>query len=114
LLASVGLYGTLSYLISQRRREFGIRLALGSSVRGLVAMVVGEGTVLTAAGIVAGLLGAWAATRAIRQLLYEVSPLDRVTLLGVIGLIAFISIAAVSVPAWRVTRIDPNLSLRCD
>jgi putative ABC transport system permease protein len=114
LLASVGLYGTLAYLISRRTREFGIRLALGSGIPAIVAMVVGEGALLTASGAAIGLAGAMAAARAIRQLLYNVAPFDGLTLAAVAALLALVSLAAAAVPAWRAARIDPNTSLRCD
>jgi predicted lysophospholipase L1 biosynthesis ABC-type transport system permease subunit len=114
LLAAVGLYGTLAYLVAQRTREFGIRLALGSTMRGIVGMVVREGALLAAAGAGVGLAGSWAMTQAIRQLLYNVSPFDGVTLLGVIVLVAVIAVASAGVPAWRATLIDPQISLRSE
>ena len=114
LLASVGLYGTLAYLISRRTREFGIRLALGSGIPAIVSLVVREGALLTGSGAVIGLAGALAAAGAIRQLLYNVAPFDLSTLLAVIALLALVSIAAAAVPVWRAARIDPNASLRCD
>ena len=114
LLAAVGLYGTLSYLTAQRTREFGIRLALGCTVNALVAIVIREGVLLTAAGAAVGLMGVAAVTRAIRDLLYEVRPLDGVTLAGVVVLVAIIALGAAGVPAWRATRIDPQTSLRSE
>jgi predicted permease len=114
VLAAIGLYGTLAYLIAQRTREFGIRLALGSTIRAIIAMVMREGALLSAAGTALGLAGAAAIARAIRQLLFEVSPFDGVTLLGVVGLLALVSLAAAGIPAWRAARIEPNVSLRAD
>jgi predicted permease len=114
LLASVGLYGTLAYLISRRTREFGIRLALGSAIPAIVALVVREGALLTASAAAIGLAGALAAAGAIRQFLYNVTPFDLSTLAAVIGLLALVSIAAVAGPSWRAARIDPSTSLRCD
>jgi len=114
LLTAVGLYGTLAYLISQRTREFGIRLALGSGIPAIVGMVVREGALLTASGIGVGLTGALVAARAIRQLLYNVAPFDSLTLAGVISLLAMVALAAAVGPAWRAARIDPNISLRGD
>ncbi len=114
LLASVGLYGTLAYLTAQRTREFGIRLALGSSVNALVAIVVRESILLAAAGAALGLIGVAALTRAIRELLYGVQPLDAVTLSGVVALVALLALAAAGVPAWRAARIDPQTSLRSE
>ena len=114
LLAAVGLYGTLAYLTAQRTREFGIRLALGSSVPAIVGIVMREGVLLAVAGVVLGLLGAAASTRAIQQLLYGVRPLDAVTLLGVVGVVGIVALAAAGVPAWRAARIDPQASLRSE
>jgi predicted permease len=114
LLASVGLYGTLAYLISQRSREFGIRMALGSGIAAIVGMVVREGALLTASGAVLGMAGALAVAGAIRQFLYNVAPFDRVTLAGVIGLLAVVALCAAAAPAWRAARIDPNQTLRGD
>jgi putative ABC transport system permease protein len=114
LLAAVGLYGTLAYLTAQRTREFGIRLALGASVKALVAIVIREGVLLAVAGTAVGLIGAAAVTRAIRDLLYEVRPLDALTLAGVAGLVGIIALGAAGVPAWRAARIDPQASLRSE
>lgn len=114
LLAAVGLYGTLAYLSAQRSQEFGIRLALGSSARGLVAIVIRESVLLAATGAAAGLLGVVAVTRAMRELLYGVRPLDSVTLLGAVALVAVVALGAACVPAWRAARIDPQTSLRSE
>ncbi len=114
LLAAVGLYGTLAYLTAQRTREFGIRLALGSSVEALVGIVVREGIVLAAAGAAIGLAGAVAITRAMRDLLYGVRPLDSVILLGVAGLVGIVALGAASIPAVRAARVDPQASLRSE
>ena len=114
LLVAVGLYGTLAYLTAQRAREFGIRLALGSSLEALVAIVIRESVLLTAAGAAVGLMGVAGVTGAIRGLLYGVRPLDGVTLLGVVGLVGIVALGAASVPAWRATRIDPQVSLRSE
>jgi predicted permease len=114
LLAAVGLYGTLAYLTAQRTREFGIRMALGSSVNAIVAIVVQESVLLAAAGVAVGLIGVAAVTGAIRELLYGVRPLDGVTLFGIVELAGIVALAAASVPAWRATRIDPLTSLRSE
>jgi predicted permease len=114
LLAGVGLYGTLSYLISQRTREFGVRMALGASARQLVRAVVGEGAALAVIGAAIGLAGALAATTLLRGLLYEVTPFDVPTLLFVCLLVTLVAVVAAARPAWRVTRIDPTLALRSE
>jgi putative ABC transport system permease protein len=114
LLAAVGLYGTLAYLTAQRTREFGIRLALGSSVNALVMIVIRESVLLAAAGAAVGLIVVAAVTRAIRELLYGVQPLDGATLAGVVALVGMIALAAAGLPAWRAARIDPQTSLRSE
>ncbi len=114
LLVAVGLYGTLAYLTAQRTREFGIRLALGSSVRAILMIPVQESVLLAMTGTVLGLLGAAVLTRAIQQMLFGVQPLDAVTLVSVVGLVAIVALGAASVPAWRATRIDPQTSLRSE
>lgn len=114
LLAAVGLYGTLAYLTAKRAREFGIRLALGSSVKAIVVIVVKESVWLAVAGLMLGLLGAVAVTRAIRELLYGVGPLDRATVLGVVSIVGVVALVAAIVPAWRAATIDPQVSLRSE
>jgi putative ABC transport system permease protein len=114
LLAAVGLYGTLAYLTAQRTREFGIRLALGSSVRAIVAIVMREGVLLTAAGAALGLVGVASVTRLIREQLYGVRPLDGVTLFAVVALLGVVALGAAVIPAWRAARIDPQTSLRTE
>ena len=114
LLAAVGLYGTLAYLTAQRTREFGIRLALGSGVPAIVGIVLKESALLAIAGIAFGITGSAAITRAIRELLYGVRPLDTLTLSGVVVLVAIVSLGAAGVPAWRAARTDPQSSLRCE
>lgn len=114
LLAAVGLYGTLAYLTAQRTREFGIRIALGASVREILTIVIRESVVLAAAGVAVGLIGVAGATRAMRGLLYEVRPADGMTLACVSGLVAAIALGAAVLPAWRASRIDPQSSLRSE
>ena len=110
----MGLYGTLAYLTAQRTREFGIRLALGSGVPAIVGIVLKESALLAIAGIAFGITGSAAITRAIRELLYGVRPLDTLTLSGVVVLVAIVSLGAAGVPAWRAARTDPQSSLRCE
>ena len=114
LLAVVGLYGTLAYMTAQRTREFGIRMALGSSVGDIIAIVLRESVLLAAVGTALGLIGVAAVTGAIREMLYGVRPLDSMTLAGVVGLVGMVALGAASVPAWRATRIDPQTSLRSE
>jgi predicted permease len=114
VLTAVGLYGTLAYLTAQRTREFGIRMALGSGVKNIAAIVIRESVLLSASGAALGLIGVVAVTGAIRELLYGVRPLDGVTLFAIVGLIGLVALGAAGVPAWRVTQIDPQTSLRSE
>jgi putative ABC transport system permease protein len=114
LLAAIGLYGTLTYLTMQRTREFGIRLAVGASVRSIVAIVVGESALLTLIGAGLGLLGALAVAETIRGLLYGVHPADTLTVISAVGLIVTIALISASIPAWRAARADPQISLRSE
>ena len=112
VLAGVGLYGTLAYLTSQRTQEFGVRLALGASAASILRLVVREGCLLTGLGAALGLAGALAATRALRGLLYGVTPLDGITIASVVALVAAVALVAVGWPAWRAGRVDPATALR--
>jgi predicted permease len=114
LLAGLGLYGTLSYLISQRMREFGVRIALGGSMHHIMAMVVREGLTMSTLGAGFGLLGSLAVTRTMRSLLYNVEPFDIVTLLAVAALVVLVATLAAMRPAWRASRVPPNLVLRSE
>ncbi len=114
VLAGVGLYGTLAYLTSQRTQEFGVRLALGASAGSILRLVVSEGCVLTGLGTALGLAGALAATRALRGLLYGVTPLDGLTIASIVALVAGVSLVAVAWPAWRAAHVDPVSALRAE
>jgi putative ABC transport system permease protein len=112
LLAGVGIYGVLAYLVDQRQREFGIRIALGARSVDVLALVLRQGLVPVAAGLIAGIAGALGLTRLLKSLLYEVSATDPLIFGAVsIGLIA-VSLAAMFIPARRATRIDPLDALR--
>lgn len=112
LLAGIGIYGVLAYLIDQRRREFGIRIALGARSADVLALVLRQGMVPVAAGLVAGIVGALGLTRLLKSLLYEVSATDPLIFCAVsMGLMA-VSLAAMIIPALRATRVDPQDALR--
>jgi putative ABC transport system permease protein len=112
VLASIGLYGVLSYAVTQRSREIGLRMALGASAASVTRLVVGQGITLTSAGLLIGLLGSWAATRALKNLLYGVSTTDPMTFAAVAALLTLISLAACWIPARRASRVDPIVVLR--
>ena len=114
LLACVGLYGLLSYEVTRRTREIGIRMALGAQRADLVRMVVMQGIALVVAGIVVGAAAALAIGRLMTKLLYGVKPSDPVTLITVTLLLIVVAIVAASVPARRATTVDPMIALRCE
>jgi predicted permease len=111
LLAMIGLYGVIAYGVHQRRQEFGVRRALGASQAGIVRLVVLEGWHLAVAGLVLGLLGALAAGRLLEHLLYQVSPLDPVTLVGTATLLGAAATLASVLPAARASRVEPRVAL---
>jgi putative ABC transport system permease protein len=112
LLAAIGTYGVLSYVVAQRRREIGIRMALGAERALVLRSVMGQGLQLTCVGLVAGLTGALVLTRLMETLLFGVRPSDPATLAGVAALITAVAAAASLVPAVRATRVDPMVALR--
>ncbi|MFM8535839.1 MAG: ABC transporter permease [Acidimicrobiia bacterium] len=112
LLAAIGTYGVLSYMVAERRREIGIRMALGADQGSVLSNVMTQGLTLTSIGIVAGLAGAFALNRLIASLLYGVQPTDATTLVGVVATITLVAAIACLVPAWRASRVDPNIVLR--
>jgi putative ABC transport system permease protein len=112
VLAATGLYGLLSGSVITRRREIGVRSALGASRTNIVALVACQGLTLTGLGVVIGLLGAVAAGQALTAMLFGISRLDPITYLGVIVLLGGVSVISCSVPAWRASRIDPMVALR--
>jgi predicted permease len=111
-LAMVGVYGVMAYTVSQRTREFGVRLALGASARGLLGLVLRQGLRLTALGAVLGLVGALALSRLLASLLYEIGPWDPLTfVVATTGLIGAGALASY-LPARRAAKVDPNVALR--
>ena len=112
LLAAVGLYGVLSYLVTQSTRDIGILVALGARRENILTLVVRQGMQLTLIGIFAGLLGAVALTRVIASLLFGVTTTDVETFLAVPALLAVVAFAATVIPAWRASKVDPMVALR--
>ncbi len=114
LLASLGIYGVLSYSVSQRTHEIGIRMALGADPRDVLGMVVRQGVKLATVGIAIGLGAALAVTRLMTSLLYGVSPSDPLTLAAVVLVIAVATLLACYIPARRAMRLDPTAALRAE
>jgi putative ABC transport system permease protein len=114
LLAAIGTYGVLSYMVAQRRREIGVRMALGADRGRVLAHVLKQGLALTTIGIVGGLAGAFALNQVIASLLFGVRPTDPTTLALVVMTIVAVAIGACWLPAWRASRLDPNAVLRSD
>jgi predicted lysophospholipase L1 biosynthesis ABC-type transport system permease subunit len=114
LLASVGIYSLIAYSVAQRTREIGIRMALGANRRAVLRLVLREGLVLAAVGIAAGIAASFFLTRALRTLLYEVSPTDPVILAGTCAGVLMVAMLATIVPAYRALRVDPMVALRAD
>jgi predicted permease len=112
LLAAVGLYGVMSYAVSQRRRELGLRLALGASAADLLRLVMSYGLALTAGGVALGAAAALGLTRLLGYILYQVSPRDPLAFGAAFVVMTLAALAACFVPAWRAPRIDPVRALR--
>jgi putative ABC transport system permease protein len=114
LLAGVGTYGVLSYMTAERRREISVRIALGAARGRVVALVMKQGLLLIAVGIAAGVIGALGLNQLIASLLFGVPPTDPVTLVVVATIVAMIAAFACWLPAWRASRLDPNVVLRAE
>jgi len=112
LLAAIGLYGVLAFAVSQRTREIGIHMALGAGARDVLLMVIKQGMSLVLVGVVIGVAGAYAVTRTIRSLLFEVGTTDPLTFVAVLLLLVAVGFIACYVPARRATKVDPLEALR--
>ncbi len=113
-LGAVGLYGVISYDVSRRFREFGIRIALGAGAGSVRTMVLRESASLALAGIGLGVVGALGLTRLLRGLVFQVDPMDPVTIVATAGLLLGVALLACWVPAWRTARLDPMRALRIE
>jgi predicted permease len=111
-LSAVGIFGVMSYMVAQRTREIGIRMALGAAPRAVLRMVVGGAVVLALLGVGLGLVGALAGSRLLAALLFGVSPTDPTTLASVAAILTGVAIAASYLPARRAVRVDPMVALR--
>ena len=114
LLAALGTYGVLSYGVSERRQEIGIRMSLGASRRSVLGLVLRQGAVMSGIGVAVGLCASFVLTRFLRTQLYNVQPIDPPTLASVSLFIALVALAACLVPARRATKVDPMIVLRQD
>jgi ABC-type antimicrobial peptide transport system permease subunit len=112
VLAAVGLYGLLSYMVAQRSLEIGLRMALGAKKEDVLGMVVWRGLTLSLIGLAAGLAISALATRLLSGMLYNIRPSDPVTFLAMTGVLLVVSLAASSIPAYRAAQLDPLEALR--
>jgi putative ABC transport system permease protein len=112
VLAMLGIYGVISYAVSQRTSELGLRMALGASPKQVLQLILGGGLALAAAGVVIGVLGAAVLTRWISSLLFGVAPLDPLTYGAVVVALFGVALIASWVPARRAARVDPAIAMR--
>ena len=114
LISVAGLYGLLSFVVARRRSEVGLRMALGASARSIVGLIVRDGMITTAAGLVCGVAAALAATTMLRSWLFGVAPSDPAAFAAAVLLLATTAAAACVVPALRASRVNPAETLRSD
>jgi ABC-type antimicrobial peptide transport system permease subunit len=112
LLAAIGTYGVLSFMVTERRREIGIRIALGATRSYVLTQIMKQGLQVTALGVAIGLAGALAVNRLIVSLLFGVQATDTATIGLVVATIGAVAAVASWLPAWRASRLDPNVVLR--
>ena len=114
LLATIGIYGSISYSTRQRTNEIGVRIALGAQSHDVLWLIVGQGVGLALVGVVVGLIAALLLTRAIKGFLFGVGPNDPLTFLAISALLLFTALIASLIPARRATKVDPLVALRSE
>jgi len=114
LLAAIGIYGVMAYMVSQSTRELGIRIALGATERGVLALVLRQGATVAAVGLIVGIAGAWGLTRFMRAMLFGIGHSDPTTFVTVSAVLAIVAVAATVGPARRAARVDPTVSMRAE
>jgi putative ABC transport system permease protein len=114
VLTAIGIYGVMAYSVSQRTNEIGIRIALGAGKSSIFRLVVGQAMTIVAISLVAGVLGAFAATRLLNSLLYGIGASDPVTFIAIMFLVTLVAFLAAWLPARRATRVDPIVALRAE
>ena len=114
ILASIGIYGILAYSVARRTHEIGIRMALGAARADVLRLVLAQGSEFVLYGVMAGFTGAMLLTRFLKSLLFEVKPIDPATFIIVTALLALVALLACYIPAWRATKVDPVVALRCE
>ncbi|HEY6293386.1 MAG TPA: FtsX-like permease family protein, partial [Terriglobia bacterium] len=114
LLAMIGLYGTFSYLVTQRQTEFGVRMALGAQSDSILLLVMRDLAAVLAGGLVLGVCISLAATRVLQQMLFGLGPRDAVTMIAAAGVLSAVALVAGYLPARRATKVDPMAALRCE
>ncbi len=112
VLAALGIYSVIAWLVAQRTREIGVRMALGASASSVVAMMSAHGLKPVIAGLAIGMGGAIATTRLLQGQLFQVGPRDPIALIGTAALLLVVAAAAAAIPSWRATTIDPAAALR--
>jgi ABC-type antimicrobial peptide transport system permease subunit len=112
ILAAIGIYGVISYLVTQGTHDIGVRVALGAQRANIIRMVLRQGAELVGIGIAVGLIGALALTRAMAGLLFGVNATDSLTFCGVVLILALVAVLATYIPAWRATKVNPIEALR--